>query len=156
VAAAPRTFDSLDDIAGATEGEALEREIHPTSMLEGETAATAPTRDLPADLEEGQRTFVESLDSLYDVLFDAELFGNVTKSLMQELQENPEYIKLIVDEDVHTMLRGMRDSMGLARIKKVEAKRSPSTGASRKKAPAAAVSESMNLLEDILGDIDLS
>lgn len=136
------SLDSLEALSNATAGDAIaiDREAHPTSMLAGETAASAPTRELPADLEDGQKLFVESLDSIYDVLFDAELFGNITKSIMVELQENPEYIKLIAPEDVHTMIRGMRDAMGLARIKKVEGKRSPSgTTRAKKIAPSTSV-----------------
>lgn len=146
------TLDSLDSIAGFTGGEAIveAREAHPTS-LEGETDATAPTRELPADMTDSMKGFVEQLDNLYEVLFDAELFGNYTKNIMIELQENPEYIKLIADKDIHTMIRGMRDSMGLARIKKVESKRG--TGA-RKGKVTASVAEAVDALGAMFNESD--
>lgn len=121
-------------------------------MLEGETAASAPTRELPEDMTDGMKLFVESLDGIYDVLFDAELFGNMTKNIMVELSENPEYIKLIADEDVHTMIRGMRDAMGLARIKKVESKRG--TGTRKTSAKTAQTAESVELLDNMFNADD--
>lgn len=146
------TLNSLDDLAGFEGGEAIveAREAHPTS-LEGETDATAPTRELPADMTDSMKGFVEQLDNLYEVLFDAELFGNYTKNIMIELQENPEYIKLIADKDIHTMIRGMRDSMGLARIKKVESKRG--TGA-RKGKVTASVAEAVDALGAMFNESD--
>ena len=51
---------------------------------------------------------------------------------MQELQDNPEYIKLVSDHDVHTMIGSIRNVMGLTKIKKTEAAAKRKTGATRK------------------------
>lgn len=44
------------------------------------------------------------------------------RQIMQELQEHPEYIKIMAPEDSHVMIRGLRESMGMAQIKKAESK----------------------------------
>jgi hypothetical protein len=69
---------------------------------------------------------------------------------MSELQENPEYIKLVADQDVHTMIRAMRNTMGLARIKKTEkTRKAKSTTAAKKK--GAVTDDVMGMLDGLLG-----
>lgn len=100
-----------------------------------EIPAQAPERQLPEGLDEQMQGFVKSLDSIYTVMDDPELFAQMIRSIMMELQSNPQYIKLICDDDVAAMIRGMRESMGLARIKKetAKAKRAGTGGAKAKK-----------------------
>jgi len=97
------------------------------SRFQDEIPATGPARDLPPELEPAGKAFVDSLDSIYRVIHEPDLLGGVVRGIMIELQNHPEYRKLIAPSDMHTMVRGMRESMGLARIKKEEskAKRSP-------------------------------
>lgn len=91
-----------------------------------EIEATAPVRELPEDLTAQQVQFVESLDTIYSVLHDPDMLGQSIRMVMQELQENPEYTKLISDHDVHTMIKSIRNVMGIAKIRKDEKKtRSP-------------------------------
>lgn len=99
----------------------------------------APTRELPADLDEQSKAFVASLDQIYTLASDPELFGQYIRSIMTEMQTNPQYTKLICDDDVATMIRGMRESMGLARIKKEvnKTKRSGGSTATKKSNPKA-------------------
>ena len=130
---------SLDDLASSeSEGEeSAPRE--PTTgryFFADEIPSTAPTRELPDDLTESQQAFVHSLNSIYEIVHDPELFGQVIRQIMQELQENPDYTKIMADQDVHTMLRGLRQSMGLAKIKKAE--KATKTRAGSKAAPKAA------------------
>lgn len=109
-----------------------------------EIPATAPTRELPEELTDGMKAFVTSLDSIYEIVHDAELFGQMIRTIMQELQENPEYTKLLADQDVHTMLRGLRSSMGLAKIKKAEkATKTRGSKAAPKTAALASTAEAM-------------
>lgn len=150
-------LDSLDALAGfdATEVKTSSKDsLTGQSLMEGETPATAPTRELPADLDEQQQQFVGSLDSLYGLLFDAEMFGQVTKNIMIELQNNPQYVKLIADEDVNIIVRGMRESMGLARIKKTESKASRGSGTSKSKEKKvnAQVADALADLDSMFGD----
>src|SRR3546814_1089660 len=71
--------------------------------------ATAPARELPADLTAQQLQFVESLDVIYTVLHDADMLGQSIRSVMQELQENKEFIQLVSDHDIHTMIKAIRN-----------------------------------------------
>lgn len=104
---------------------------------EDEIPATAPERELPEEMTEGMTKFVESLDTIYRVLSDPELMSQAIRNIMMELQNNKQYIKLIADDDVAVMIRGMRESMGLARIRKEEgkAKRAGGSAAGRKANP---------------------
>jgi hypothetical protein len=119
-----------------------------------EIEATAPDRELPPELTKQQSDFVESLDGIYSVLTDPDLFGQQVRTIMLELQENPEYIKLVQDQDVSTMIRGMRNTMGLARIKKQEKSRKSGTSTRKSARGKSAVSdEDMALLDSLMGGL---
>lgn len=145
---------SLDDLAGFDESvaPALTESSSGSGFID-EIEATAPDRDLPPELERGQLSFVESLDNIYQVLNDPEMFGQSVRIIMSELQENPEYIKLVADQDVHTMIRAMRNTMGLARIKKQEKTRKPRAAAAAKKKGAVS-DDVMGMLDGLVGGDD--
>lgn len=143
---------SLDDLAGFDETvvPVVERE---GSGFPDEIEATAPDRNLPDDLTASQLSFVESLDGIYQVLNDPEMFGQSVRIIMMELQENPEYKRLISDQDVHTMIRAMRNTMGLAKIKKQEKSRKTTTTSRAKKSQID--DKHMAMLDSLLGgDLD--
>lgn len=98
------------------------RESSTISGFADETPANAPTRELPEDLNKEQLDFVSMIDNVYGILHEPEMLSGVIRNIMIELQSNPQYIKLICDEDVRTWVRAMRESMGLARVKKAEKK----------------------------------
>lgn len=99
-----------------------------------ETPADKPTRELPEGITKEELNFLETVDSIYNILHDPELLGGVVRNILIELKSHPEYMKLVAPEDVRQWVRGMRESMGLARIKKTEAKAKRSGGAGRKSA----------------------
>ena len=112
---------SLEDLAKLDAGSIeVEDSLPQGSGFEDEIEATAPERALPPDLSAEQLAFVESLDGIYQVLHDPEMFGQAVRMVMIELQENSEYDKLLADSDIHVMIRGMRRTMGLARVRKAE------------------------------------
>jgi len=119
------SLDSTEDEGIAPRGEGL-------SYFADETPATKPTRDLPEGITKESLGFVDMLDSVYNVIHDPELLGGVITNIMVELKSNPEYTKLIAPDDVRVMVRGMRESMGLARVKKQEAKAKRSGGGGRR------------------------
>jgi hypothetical protein len=145
---------SLEDLAG------MDASSIPASssddsgpMFDDEIEATAPDRDLPPDLTAEQLSFVESLDGIYGVLHDSEMFGQTVRMIMIELQENPEYEKLMSDPDVHTMIRGMRRTMGLARVRKQEKSRKAGTNKNARK-KAGVSDDAMALLNSLMGGSD--
>lgn len=145
---------SLEDLAGfeATDETAPTRPQLIASGFEDEIEATAPERPVDPSLSVQQQSFIESLDGIYPVLHDPELFGQAVRIIMLELQEHPEYKPLLADQDVHTMIRGMRNTMGLARIRKQE--KSRKTGGATKKAArgkSAVSDDDMALLDSLLG-----
>lgn len=124
-------FDSLDALAETELGLPPVRETPPTQFPDL-IDVQLPERDLPVDITVEGLAFVDQLNVIYSVLHDGELFGQVIRQIMQELQEHPEYIQMIADEDSHVMIRGLRESMGLAQIKKAEKKRtSPNPNAKK-------------------------
>lgn len=100
-----------------------------------EIEATAPVRELPEDLTAQQQQFIESLNNIYEVLHDADMLGQSIRMVMQELQEFPEYTKLISDHDVHTMIKSIRNVMGITKIRKEE--KSAKRGSGGKKSSAS-------------------
>lgn len=142
----------LADLAGFDAGSVNEVRSDTLSWFEDEIEATAPDRPLDPDLTTQQLGFVESLDNIYQVLNDPELFGQSVRIIMMELQENPEYIKLIQDQDVHVMIRAMRNTMGMARIKKQEKSRKAGTGTRKAAQKKSRVSEAdLSILNSLLG-----
>jgi hypothetical protein len=87
-----------------------------------ETPATAPTRELPEGLTKEELGFVDQLNSVYEIIHDPDLLGGVIRNIMVELKSNAEYAKLMSPDDYRVMVRGMRESMGLAKVKKMETK----------------------------------
>src|SRR3546814_8233268 len=55
------------------------------SQFPDEIEATAPARELPADLTDQQLQLVESLDVIYTVLHDADMLGQPIRSVMEQL-----------------------------------------------------------------------
>jgi hypothetical protein len=145
---------SLEDLAGldASSIEVAERN-QDASGFDDEIEATAPDRVLDPDLTAEQLAFVESLDGIYQVLHDPEMFGQAVRMVMLELQENNEYDKLLADSDIHVMIRGMRRTMGLARVRKQEKSRKASTNKNARTKSALA-DKDMALLNMLMGDDD--
>ena len=139
---------SLDDIAnfeGTDDGPSA------LDIYNDMIPADMPDRELPEEMTEGMDSFVSLIRSVYDVLNDPEQFGSTIRNLMAELQENPEYDKLLVDADVNTMMRGLRQTMGLAQIKKASTKK----GAA-KKTPSAKTLELATSLDGMFSDDDFT
>lgn len=146
---------SLEDLAGlSTDVVAVPASQTPSGFeYPDEIEATAPDRDLPPDLAPELVSFAESLDGIYSVLHDPEMFGQSVRFIMMELQENKEYGKLLSDPDIHTMIHGMRRTMGLAKVRKQEKSRKATTNKNARK--ASGVSDSaMALLDGLLGGSD--
>lgn len=147
---------SLDDLAGMDAGSVAPiRETAPVvdSEYADEIEATAPERALDPELTAEQLAFVESLDGIYSILHDSEMFSQSVRMIMIELQENREYEKLLADSDIHVMIRGMRRSMGLARVRKQEkSSKTRAKTAARKK--SGLDDHAMALLNSLMGDDD--
>lgn len=145
---------SLEQLA-SMDASAIETEAQEEygSGFDDEIEATAPDRALDPDLTAGQLAFVESLDGIYSILHDPEMFKQSVQFIMIELQENPEYEKLLSDSDVHTMIRGMRRTMGLAKVRKQENSRKAKTNTNARK--KSGVSDSaMAALKAMMGESD--
>lgn len=127
-------LDSLDALDASESAGVAPRDAKSSvlSQFDDETPATKPTRELPEGLTKEQLGFVDMVDGVYEVLHEPELLGGVIRNIMIELKNNPEYMKLVANEDIRTWVKGMRESMGLAKIKKMESKAKRSGGAGRK------------------------
>jgi hypothetical protein len=122
---APESIDpmALANLDFSQIGETIsdsERMAHEIPMFADLIDAQAPERELPPEITHQQQGFVNLLDSIYEILVEPELFGQAVRTIMSELQTHQEYIQLVSDRDVNTLIRGMRQTMGLARARKVE------------------------------------
>src|SRR3546814_13501044 len=104
------------------------------ALVTGVQTCALPIWELPADLTAQQLQFVESLDVIYTVLHDADMLGQSIRSVMQELQENKEFIQLVSDHDIHTMIKAIRNVMGVAKIRKEEKSSKRKTGGAKRTA----------------------
>ena len=102
------------------------------SQFADELPASAPARQLPEDIDKSGIQFVALCDQVYGLVDDPELLGNVIRGIMVELKSHPQYMKMVSKDDVRLWVKSMRDSMGLARIKKQEKKTTRGTAASAK------------------------
>lgn len=143
---------SLDDLENM-EDPGTHRPKHDgaQAMYGDHIEATKPIRDVEAllasaddDSKAGMKSFLSLLDGVYEILDDPEMLGNVTRSIMMELKDNPQYMKLVADSDIQTLVRAMRASMGLARIKKTNAKAKRAGGGKSK----------AKVDQDMLDDLD--
>jgi len=127
---ASSTIESLDDL-DSTEDEGVQPR-QSMSHFSDETPATKPTRELPEGITKETLGFIDLIDGVYDVMDDAELLGGAIRNIIIELKSHPEYMKLVAPDDIRTWVRGMRESMGLAKIRKTETKAKRAGGAGRK------------------------
>jgi len=135
---------SLADLDSLSESTELTTTGVATYLFADREKVTAPDRVYDEELTESQASFVELLNGIYDVLDDPEAFGSMIRTIMLELQENGEYRRLLADEDVNAMMRGLRDSMGMARIKKTEKTKGKSSTPTNKK-----VEQISNMMADL-------
>lgn len=128
--AAP-TLDSLDALDQSVD-EGIAPRPSVTSQFTDETPATKPTRELPEGLTKEQLGFVDMIDGVFEVMHEPDLLGGVIRNIIIELKSNPEYMKLVAPDDIRAWVRGMRESMGLQKIKKQETKSRKSGGSGSK------------------------
>lgn len=148
---------SLTDIAGLTDSSEQESlitidAVDPESG-EGyldEVPATAPERELPPEMTDQMKGFVDSLDAIYRLHDDPEMFANVVRKIMSEMQDNPALVELLADQDSNALIRGLRQHAGLAQVKKQESKAKRAGNKSSK--PQSAVMDSvMSTLQGLAG-----
>lgn len=143
---------SLDDLENMEDPGTHRPKAEGAQAIYGDhVEATKPIRDVEAlladaddEAKSGMESFISLLDGVYEILDDPEMLGNVTRNIMMELKSNPQYMRLVADEDIQTLVRAMRASMGLARIKKTNAKAKRSGGGKSKK----------QVDQDMLDDLD--
>ena len=110
--------------------------------------ATAPVRGLPAELDDQQKGFVKSLDAIYSLHSEPDLFVDMVSKIMSDMADNPALAELLADEDSNAMIRGLRQSAGLAQVKKQESK-AKRGGKSTK--PNPKLDEAMATLQGLAG-----
>ena len=128
---APRSLDSLDALNESTDAGIAPRE-GVTQYFSDETPAQKPTRELPEGLTKEQLGFVDMIDGVFEVMHEPDLLGGVIRNIIIELKSNPEYMRLVAPDDIRAWVRGMRESMGLAKIKKTESKARKAGGSGKK------------------------
>ena len=145
-------FGSDSESEGSNSGDA---EVAYFSRFADEEPATKPERDLPSEMTDNEKAFVVQLDSMYEVIHDPDMMSTCLRTFMIELQDNPEYTRLVAPEDVRTLILGARATMGLAKVKKQEAKAKRASGGtskSRKKAVDLGIGDLSDLLAGFGGD----
>ncbi len=119
--------------------------LAPTKVLDGYVEIeSVGTQTGKMKAEEGLATFLTNLREIPQ-LFDApEILSAQIRGIMQDLAENPEFLQHIAEEDIGKMVRGMRESLGVAQITKT-ANKAKRAGTSKKSAMVSEMSEMMKM-----------
>src|SRR3546814_16818941 len=72
------------------------------------------------------------------------------RSVMQELQENKEFIQLVSDHDIHTMIKAIRNVMGVATIRKAEKSSKRKTGGAKRTDSSKFDADTLRQLDDLM------
>src|SRR3546814_1170370 len=78
------------------------------------------------------------------------MLGQSIRSVMQELQENKEFIQLVSDHDIHTMIKAIRNVMGVAKIRKEEKSSKRKTGGAKRTASSKRSEEHTSELQSLM------
>ena len=73
--------------------------------------------------DEAAREFLATLHGVKDILTDPDSLTHAIRVIMVGLSEHPHYEEMIEPEDLGLMMRGMRESLGAARILKAANKK---------------------------------
>src|SRR3546814_9269432 len=71
---------------------------------------------------------------------------------MQELQENKEFIQLVSDHDIHTMIKAIRNVMGVAKIRKEEKSSKRKTGDAKRTASSKFDADTLSQLDAMMAN----
>src|SRR3546814_18716496 len=71
---------------------------------------------------------------------------------MQELQENKEFIQLVSDHDIHTMIKAIRNVMGVAKIRKEEKSSKRKTGGAKRTASSKFDADTVSQLDAMMAN----
>src|SRR3546814_10829151 len=80
----------------------------------------------------------------------ADMLGQSIRSVMQELQENKEFIQLVSDHDIHTMIKAIRNVMGVAKIRKEEKSSKRKTGGAKRTASSKFDADTLSQLDAMM------
>lgn len=115
--------------------------------------ATAPDREIPEGADEITSAFCKSLDTIYNLHNDREMFVSVVSRIMSDMQENKNLVKLLAPEDVNAIMKGMRQAAGMAQVKKQKATAKRKGG--KESASSVKLASAMDSLLSVAG-FDLS
>lgn len=125
-------------------------ESSPPTLMPNEVPAEAVVRELADDASPGVLKFVEMLDSVPKLFHDPDTLGQVIRNIMVSLSEEESFIQMVQPDDYKFIIRGMRDVLEGAAIKKASTKRK----ASPKKAKKTALdSDDLAMLDDLMSGI---
>src|SRR3546814_1522444 len=82
----------------------------------------------------------------------SDLLGQSIRSVMQELQENKEFIQLVSDHDIHTMIKAIRNVMGVAKIRKEEKSSKRKTGGAKRTASSKFDADTLSQLDAMMAN----
>jgi len=91
----------------------------------GEVPANEIERILPEGATEPMLAFVALLDSVPKLFHDPETMKHQVRNIMVALQEEESFVEMIMPQDLQHIIRGMRETLEGAAIKKAAKKRAP-------------------------------
>jgi len=98
----------------------------PTTLMPNEIPAGAEPPDDPA-----AKAFIETITSITEYYDNPSALSGVLRTIMLELHAKPQYMQMVSDENIHNMVRAMRETLGMTQAVKAVNK-SKGGGAKRK------------------------
>lgn len=148
-ATAPSAKGPVQDAAPQESQEASESP--PPTLMPNEVPADAVVRELADDASPGVLKFVEMLDSVPKLFHDPDTLGQVIRNIMQSLSKEESFIQMVQPDDYKFIIRGMRDVLEGAAIKKASTKRKSPSKKKPKKTDLD--SDDLAMLDDLMSGI---
>lgn len=146
------TGDSLPTkVHDAAPQESTVEEPLTKTLMPNEVPAEAVVRELADDASPGLLKFIEMLDSVPKLFHDPDTLGQVIRNIMVSLSEEESFIEMVQPDDYKFIIRGMRDVLEGAAIKKASTKRKSSTKRKPKKTDLD--SDDLAMLDDLMSGI---
>lgn len=144
--------DSLPTkVHDAAPQESMVEEPLTKTLMPNEVPAEAVVREIADDASPGILKFIEMLDAVPKLFHDPDTLGQVIRNIMVSLSEEESFIEMVQPDDYKFIIRGMRDVLEGAAIKKASTKRKSSSKRKPKKTDLD--SDDLAMLDDLMSGI---
>lgn len=138
----PPTASGTDAPESPASKEIVPVDPGPQELSVGEIPATQCYDELPGDMSEEMKGFIELVNRVPEMFDDADMMSQCLRRIMTNMQANHEFVEMLSDKQISTIIKGAKSILGFTQLKAESKKK----GSNRKKGPSLDV--------DDMGEID--